>query len=170
MIIKRAFLFALLAVTGLALQTSLFATATLAGSKPALMLLVTVAVAMGEGAAPGANAGFVLGLAHDLTGAEPAGLSALAYTVVGYAVGRIRAQVQTPTVWLPIAMVFGATAAGLGLYGGLALVLGVEVPGGWALARHAALGAVYNAVLTPFVFPVVRALGRRLRPARAVIE
>lgn len=164
MIWRRAILLWLLALTGLALETSLFGTATLQGTKPELLLLVTVALAMGEGPAFGATAGFTLGLATDLVIELPAGLTALTFTLVGYGVGRIRAMVQTPSAWLPMAMVSLATLGGVLFYAGASFILGEEGLSALRTLRHAALAAAYNGLLTPFVFPVVRALAARLRP------
>ena len=162
MIWKRTLLLGLLAVTGLALETSLFGSATLAGAKPQLLLLATVALGMIEGPESGAVAGFTLGLATDVLGSRPAGLAALIYTILGFAVGRLRVQVQTPTAWLPIAMEGAAAFLATVLYGGLAALLG-ETVGAADLVRFGGLSALYNALLTPFVFPVVRVLAERLR-------
>lgn len=170
MIWKRAVLISLLTVTGLAVQTSVFRTGALIGTKPPLLLLMTVAVAVGEGAAAGASAGFVAGLATDLLMPYPVGITPLVYTIIGYAVGRARAAVADPTVWLPVGMVFGGTLVGVVAYGALSALLGVVVASPGTLFRHAALGALYNALLTPFLFPLVRALGRRLRPGGPPLE
>lgn len=164
MIWKRSVLIGLLTLTGLALQTSLFRTGSLAGTKPALLLLVTIAVAVGEGTAPGSVTGFVAGLATDLVTPRAVGITALVYTVIGYGTGRIRAQISAPTVWLPVAMVFGGTLLGQLAYAGVSALFGVVVAPAATIARHAALSAAYNALLTPFLFPLVRMLGRRLRP------
>jgi rod shape-determining protein MreD len=161
---KRALLLALLAITGVVVETAVLGGATLDGSKPELLLLLTVALAMNEGPAFGATAGFALGMATDVLLDLPKGLSALVFTAVGYGAGRARAQMAAPTAWLPIAMIFVATAAGVLAYGGLGMLLGQHVAGR-ALLRHAALSSSYNSLLTPFVFPVVRALGGKLRPA-----
>ena len=165
MIYKRTLLVAL---TGLVVETSILGEATLGGTKPQLLLLMTVALAMGEGPALGAGFGFTAGLATDLLTGLPAGLTAITYTIVGYAVGRIRAQVQTPTAWLPAAMEFAATLGGVLLYGGISLLVGQEATGGRALVVHALLAACYSALLTPFLYPLVRGLGARLRPASAL--
>ena len=164
MIWRRTVLLFLLATTGLAIETAVLGGATLDGSKPELLLLLTVALAMSEGPAFGATSGFVLGMATDVFLGLPKGVSALVFTAVGYAAGRARAQMSTPTAWLPIAMIFVATAAGVLAYGGLGMLLGENVAA-HMLVRHAALSSSYNALLTPFVFPVVRALSGRLRPA-----
>jgi rod shape-determining protein MreD len=142
--------------------------ATLVGTKPPLLLLITVALALGEGPALAAGFGFAGGLMTDLLTGLPAGITALAYTIVGYAVGAIRAQLQTPSAWLPVTMEFAATLGGLTLYGGVALLLGQEAVGGRTLLFTAVFGACYNALLTPFLYPVVRALAARLRPARVL--
>jgi rod shape-determining protein MreD len=168
MIWRRTLLLALLTVTGLVIETSVLGEATLGGTKPQLLLLMTVALAMGEGPALGAGFGFTAGLATDLLTGLPAGLTSITYTVVGYAVGAIRAQVQTPTAWLPVAMEFTATFAGVLLYGGIALLLGQEAVGGLALVLHGVFSACYSALLTPFLYPLVRGLGARLRPASAI--
>jgi rod shape-determining protein MreD len=168
MIWKRTLLLVLLTVTGLVIETSVLGEATLGGTKPQLLLLMTVALAMGEGPAMGAGFGFTAGLATDVLTGLPAGLTAITYTVVGYAVGAIRAQVQTPTAWFPAAMEFTATLGGVLLYGGIALLLGQEAAGGRALILHAVFAACYSALLTPFLYPLVRGLGARLRPASAL--
>ena len=168
MIYKRTLLVALLVITGLVIQTSILGEATLGGAKPQLLLVMTVALAMGEGPALGAGFGFTAGLATDLLTGLPVGLTAITYTLVGWAVGTIRAQVQTPSAWLPASMEFTATLAGLLFYGGISLLLGEEAVGGSSLVIHALLAACYSALLTPFLYPVVRGLGQRLRPASAL--
>jgi rod shape-determining protein MreD len=168
MIWKRSFLMTLLLLTGLLLETSVLGEATLVGAKPPLLLLFTVALAIGEGPALGAGFGFAGGLLTDLLTGLPAGVTALVYTIVGYAVGAIRAQVQSPSAWLPVTMEFAATLGGLLLHGGALLLFGQKEIVGVSLVLMAVFGACYNALLTPFLYPVVRALGARLRPARVM--
>jgi rod shape-determining protein MreD len=165
MIWKRTFLLGLLVVTGLVIETSVLGEATLLGAKPQVLLVITVALAMGEGPALGAGFGFTAGLASDLLTGLPVGLTAITYTIVGYAVGAIRAQIQTPTAWFPAAMEFAATFGGVVLYGASALLLGQESVAGRSFALNAVFAACYSALLTPFLYPVVRVLGARLRPA-----
>jgi rod shape-determining protein MreD len=154
----------LLGLTGLLLETAVLGTATLDGSKPELLLLVVVAVAMNEGAAFGAVAGFTLGLATDLFLGLPHGLSALVFTAIGYGVGRARSQFSVAGAWVPIAVSFAATASGVLAYGGLGMLLALPIAAR-SLLRHALLAGAYNALLMPFVFPLVRLLGEKLRPA-----
>lgn len=167
MIWKRSVLLVVLAITGLALETSVLGANTLLGSKPELLLLMVVALAMAEGAAFGTVAGFVMGLGVDLVLGLPQGLTALTYTVAGYVVGRIRATFQTPVAWLPMAMVTVTTFVATMFYGLFSLVLGeAGLPPG-RIVRHALLASVYNGLLTPFLFPVVRGLAARMRPPAA---
>lgn len=169
MIWRRPLLVALLTITGLAVSTSLFGTMTLVGAKPELLLLMTVALAMGEGAGLGATAGFFMGLATDLTLNLPHGVSALSFTLVGATVGTIRPLFSTPSAWLPMGMVSVATFCGVVFYGGFAFVLGEDSLAPSRIALRALLAAAYNALLTPFLFPIVRSLAARLRPASAVM-
>lgn len=166
MIWKRALLLVLLGVTGIVVETAVLGGATLDGSKPELLLLVTIVLGMIEGPEFGATSGFALGLVTDVMLGLPKGVSAIVFTAIGFGAGRARGQV-TPTAWLPIAMVAVATLVGVAAYGSFSMLLGQHVTAR-ALARHAALASVYNALLTPFVFPVVRVLAGRLRPAGAV--
>lgn len=169
MIWRRTILLALLGITGLALESSVFGEMTLNGTKPELLLLVTVAVSLSEGPLLGMTAGFAFGLLTDVVLGLPAGVTALTYTLAGYAVGRIRMQMQAPSAWMPIAMVALATLAAMLFYGAFSLVLGQEsLPPGRVL-RHAVQGALYNGLLTPFLYPMVRALGTRLRPRAAEV-
>jgi rod shape-determining protein MreD len=167
MIWKRTLLLALLAITGLVVETAVLGSATLDGSKPEFLLLLVIALGMNEGPAFGATAGFVLGVASDLFVGLPRGISPLVFTGIGYGVGRARAQMSAPTAWVPIVVSFGATAVGVLAYGTVTLLLGQHI-GVRSIIRHASLSAAYNALLTPFVFPLVRTLSAKLRPAGAV--
>lgn len=168
MIWRRAVLLSLLTLSGLLVETTLLGSATLAGTKPELILLITIALALGEGSAVGAVAGFVGGVATDLLLDLPAGLSALVFTGVGYAVGAAREHFQTPAAWVPMGIAGAATAAGVFAYGAVGILFGQETITGGALARHAGLAAGYNVLLAPFVIPVVRGLAARMRPRKVV--
>jgi rod shape-determining protein MreD len=124
---------------------------------------------MGEGPAVGAIAGFVMGLSTDLVLQLPHGVSALIYTIAGYVVGRIRAQLQHPSARTPMIMTSITTFCVVCAYGFISSVLGVASLGVLHVLRHAALTSVYNALLTPFVYPVVRRLAARMRPKGVVL-
>ncbi|HEX9774716.1 MAG TPA: rod shape-determining protein MreD [Actinomycetota bacterium] len=162
--IKRVVLLAMLVITGLALETSVFGELTLTGTKSELMVLITVGVALTQGPSTGAMAGFVAGLASDLILGLPRGVGALTLTLTGYVVGRMRVLFQTPTAWMPIAMVTAATFFAVLFYGGFSILLGQTSLPMVRILRHAALASVYNALLTPFLYPVLRTVGGKLGP------
>lgn len=164
MIARRTLLLALLGITGAALQTSLFGSLTLTGTKPELLLLLALALAIVDGPAVGATAGFAFGLLTDVLVQSPAGITALTFTLAGYGVGRIRAQLQTPTAGMPMIMISVTTVLAVLAYGGFSTLLGESLLPPLRLVRHALLAGAYNALLTPLLFPLVRAIARVTRP------
>lgn len=143
-------------VTGLLLQSTIFAQVRLGGAKPELMYLVTVVLAMLEGPSTGAVGGFAAGMAQDFLLNQPKGLTALTLTLVGYAVGAARPYIVTPSPFLPVMLVGAATSVGLLFYGFVAFLLGQLQEGFPFLLRTALLSGLYNAVLTPILYPVLR--------------
>jgi rod shape-determining protein MreD len=154
--VRRTLAWAAVVVTALLLQSTVFAQIKLAGAKPELMYLVTIVLAMLEGPTSGAVAGFTAGMAQDFLLNDPKGMTALVLTLLGYVVGTVRPYITTPSPALPTILVGVGTAAGLMFYGFVAFLLG-RLPGDvMFLLRVALLSAVYNAVLTPLLYPVLR--------------
>jgi rod shape-determining protein MreD len=154
--VRRTLAWAAVVVTALLLQSTVFAQIKLAGAKPELMYLVTIVLAMLEGPTSGAVAGFTAGMAQDFLLNDPKGMTALVLTLLGYVVGTVRPYITTPSPALPTILVGVGTAAGLLFYGFVAFLLG-RLPGDvFFLLRVALLSAVYNAVLTPLLYPVLR--------------
>jgi rod shape-determining protein MreD len=164
MIVRRTLLVALLGITGIALQTSLFGELTLTGTKPELLLLLALALAIEDGPALGASAGFTFGLLTDAFLEQPAGVSALTFTLACYGVGRIRAQLQAPSAWMPTIMISATTLVVVLAFAMFLALLGEPLGPPVRVLRHAVLAAAYNALLTPLLFPLVRALVARSRP------
>lgn len=169
MIWRRVLLVGVLALTGLALETSVFGWVSLVGAKPELLLLLTVALAMGEGPEVGLMAGFFMGMATDLVSDPPRGVTALVFALVGYAVGRIRSQFQAPGAMTPMWVVVVATFAGSLALAGMGFLFGQEYAAPLRILRRAALVSAYNALLTPFIYPVASRLAARVRPKGATI-
>jgi rod shape-determining protein MreD len=154
--VRRTLAWAAIVVTALLLQSTLFAQIKLGGAKPELMYLVTVVLAMLEGPASGAIGGFSAGMAQDFMLNDPKGITALTLTLLGYVVGTVRQYITTASPALPTLLVGGATAAGILFYGFVSFLLG-RLPGGIVfLLRVAFLSALYNALLTPLLYPVLR--------------
>jgi rod shape-determining protein MreD len=135
---------------------------------PNLALVTVLSLALIEGPAFGMSAGFAAGLLGDLLGTHTLGRLAVVWTVMGYGLGLLHVD-NARSSRNPLApMLFiglGSLVATLG-YAALAVVSGeAHAPVG-QLARLSLVTAVYNVLLTPFIFPVLRALLTRLDPSK----
>jgi rod shape-determining protein MreD len=167
--VRRVISWAAVVLTALVLQSTLFATINLGGSKPELVYLVTIILAFLEGPASGAMAGFAGGMMQDFLLNEPKGITALTLTLVGYTVGAIRQFITTPSPLFPVALVGTATIGGVLFNRLVAFLLGqLDVAAG-EVVRVALLAGLYNAILTPILFPVIRRLAESSR-ARKVFR
>ena len=153
-------------VTGLLLQTTVFSQITLAGAKPQLMYLLTIVMAVLEGPATGATAGFVSGMAQGFLLNEPKGITALALTLLGYVVGLLRQYIVTPSPLLPVLLVAGGTAAGLLFDGLVKFLIGQLHVETLYLVKVSLLSAAYNAILTPIFYPLLRRIAESSRAAK----
>jgi len=150
-------------VVAVLLQSTVLAELRLAGVRPDLLVLTVVAVAMASGPTSGAVFGFSAGLVGDLLFDLPVGVSALVYTAVGFAVGTVRVYVTSHRPVVHLALAGAASLASVWCSG---LLLRVFDLSSWeAVARSGPLVALYNLLLAPFVYPVVRALAERV-PAK----
>jgi rod shape-determining protein MreD len=166
--VRRAILLTLVVLTALLLQTTVFADVRLLGARPELMYLLTIAFAVLEGPASGAATGFVGGMAQDFLLNQPKGITALTLTLLGYAIGMLRQYIVSPSPVLPVVLVASGTFAGVVFYGTVSFLLG-QLDTTWVyLFRVAALSAVYNAVLTPLLFPILRRAAEGSRSHRVI--
>ena len=165
---RRVLLLAAVILSALLLQTTIFAEINLLGAKPELMYLITIAFAMLEGPASGAITGFVGGMAQDFLLDAPKGITALTLTLLGYAIGMARQYIVSPSPVLPVVLVALGTFAGVLFYGVVSFLLG-QLDSTWLyLLRVAVLSAMYNAILTPLVFPIMRRAAEGSRSRRVV--
>jgi rod shape-determining protein MreD len=154
--VRRTLLLTVVIVTALLLQTTVFADVRLLGARPELMFLLTISFAILEGPASGAVTGFAGGMAQDFLLDQPKGITALTLTLLGYTVGLLRQYIVSPSPVLPVLLVAGGTFVGELFYGLVAFLLGQLDVTTLYLFPVAALSAVYNAILTPLVYPVLR--------------
>jgi rod shape-determining protein MreD len=160
---RRLLVLGAVVVAGVLLQTTVLGELRLAGVRPDVLVLSVVAVAMASGPVSGAAFGFTAGLVADLLFALPVGVSALVYTAVGFGVGVARVYV---TSRLPLVHLLLVAAASLASVWCCGLLLRVFDLASWGeVARSGPLVALYNLLLAPFVYPVVRALAERV-PAK----
>jgi len=143
------------------LQTTLFTHLRIDGVAPDVGLVAVLAVAYEDGAETGAIYGFIMGLCIDLFLTTPLGLSALSFAITGYAVGVFQAGVVRTTPWL--APVLGGVG---GLFGGLVFLTAGAIVGqpgflSFSSLRIVVIAALYDALIAPLVFPIVRRAARR---------
>ena len=163
---RRGILWTVVVLVALVLQSTVFAQITLLKAQPDLMYLLTVLVALLEGPASGAVVGFAGGLAEDFLLTQPKGITALTLTLLGYAVGKVRQYIVSPSALVPVIMVFAGTAVGI-MFDGLVKFLLGQLDEGWGFQLQIALlTGLYNAILTPLVFPLVRRLAESSRAKR----
>jgi rod shape-determining protein MreD len=163
---RRTLSWTAVVLTALLLQSTLFARVTLAGAKPELVYLVTIVMAYLEGPSSGSLAGFVGGMAEDFLLNQPKGITALTLTLVGYAVGTLRQFVSSPSPLVPVVVVGVATTGGVLFNGLVSFLLGQLVVGFGYLVRVALLSGVYNAILTPLAYPLIRRVAESSRPKK----
>lgn len=165
---RRTILLTVVVLTALLLQTTVFADVRLLGARPELMYLLTIVFAVLEGPASGAATGFIGGMAQDFLLNQPKGITALTLTLLGYAIGMLRQYIVSPSPVLPVVLVALGTFAGVLFYGVVSFLLG-QLDTSWLyLVRVAALSAVYNAILTPLVYPILRRAAEGSRSHRVV--
>ncbi len=152
---------ALVILVCVVLQTTLFTHLQIDGVAPDIGLVAVLAVAWEDGPDTGAIYGFIMGLAVDLFLTTPLGLSALAFAVTGYAVGVFQTGVVRTTPWL--APILGGIG---GLFGGLVFITAGAIVGQSGMLsfdslRIVIIASIYDAVIAPIVFPLVRRAARR---------
>ncbi|MGZ6546123.1 MAG: hypothetical protein ACXVEI_12500, partial [Actinomycetota bacterium] len=96
------------------------------------------------------------------------GITALTLTLLGYAVGLARQYIVSPSPLLPTILVAAGTFAGVVFYEVVSFLLG-QLNDPWTFTLKVAfLTALYCAILTPLVYPVLRRVFEGSRPKRVV--
>jgi rod shape-determining protein MreD len=165
--VARVAAVAALVVVAVALQSTVLARLTLLGVIPQLVLVVVVCLAYLEGERVGLVTGFFGGLLQDLLLPQSiTGLTALVYTLIGYAVGIFRQYAPTESVWAPVfAVAIATTLAEFG-YAFMAVMMGQPWVSFEFTVKIVGLVVLYNTLLTPFALPAVRKVAERYRPER----
>ena len=152
-------------ITALVLQSTVFAQITLGGARPELVYLATIVLAFLEGPSSAAVAGFFGGMAQDFLLNTPKGITALTLTLLGYVVGNLRQYFTTPNPLLPVFVVGAGTSAAVVFERLVAYLLGTGT-GFLYVLQIAVLSGLYNMLLTPFLFPILRRVAEASRPNR----
>jgi rod shape-determining protein MreD len=151
--VRRPAPLAVLLATGLVLHAGMAPHLAIRGIAPDVLLVAVVAVSSNRGARAGAAFGFAAGLAADLFLATPLGTSALAYTLLGHALGR--ADLGRSIVVVIVGVAAGRLAAAAVATG----LAGVPFPGPTGVLSMAGV-AIVSAPLGPAVMAAVQRLGR----------
>lgn len=142
-------------LAALVLQVCFFARLSFEGARPDVMILLAVIAGYLLGPERGAIVGFASGLAFDIVLTTPLGLSALVYSLVGYAVGVATSGMVRSSRWAPMGIAAAGSAAGMVLYALVGALLGQPTLEGPSLAAIVVVVAAVNAALAPVA---VRAL------------
>ena len=153
--------FPLILLGALILQSSLLEGLRAAGIPTDALLLVAVAGAAVAGPERGAIIGFVAGLLADLFLQTPLGLSALAFCLVGFAVGVLSGNVIRAAWWIMPVTAFIGSAAGVVVYALIGAMVGQPHLVRPSLAFTALAVALVN---VPLSIPVGRAMSWALAP------
>lgn len=148
-------------------QETVAAGISIDGVHPDLVVLLCAVTGIVGGPEQGAVIGFLGGLGADVFLTTPLGLSALSYTIIGYAVGAVQRGIIHPTWWLTPVTAAAASGGGVALYAVAGSIIGESHMLQAGLPRIVVVVAVINAVLAlPMLVAVQWALkptgGRRL--------
>ena len=158
----RVLLVVLSIFTAVLLQTAVVSRLDFLGAQPDLVLVVVVCFALTDGPGVGMVSGFGAGLLLDLLSDHTLGMLALIMCSIGYLAGIVRAYLDRLAITTPMLFVGAATAAAGVAFAALLALLGDPRITASTLVRSVPLAALYDAVLTPFVFAATSALsGRR---------
>lgn len=147
-----------LVMTVLLAQLTFFPQVRLFGVVPDVMVVAVAAVALREGPDAGAVFGFVAGVLIDLFLEVPLGLSALAYSVVGYGVGLLQSGLLRSAWWLAPAIGGSASLVGGLIFVLSALILGQEHLFAVRTFVIVPTRAFYDALLALAIFPLTNRL------------
>jgi rod shape-determining protein MreD len=147
------------------LQTTLFTHLRVDGVAPEVGLVAVLAVAYYDGAESGALYGFLMGFAMDLFLTTPLGLSALSYAITAYGVGLLQAgMVRRPPFIAPLIGGLGGFVGGL-VFLAVGAVVGEAGFLSLSSLKTVTIAALYDALIAPVVFPLVRRAARHTHEA-----
>jgi rod shape-determining protein MreD len=133
-----------------------------AGVRPDALLLVAIAAGIAGGPERGATIGFAAGLLADLFLQAPFGLSALAFSLVGFAVGSLQTGILRSAWWIPVVTAFAMSVAGTALYALLGAMVGQRQIVTPRLPVIGLIVGLMNAALAP---AAMRLIAWALRPS-----
>lgn len=143
-------------VLAVVLHTSVFPHLRLFGVAPDVLLLLALGAGLVAGPDTGAVAGFFAGVLADCFVQTPFGLSALAYCLAGWGIGRFQTRILHATWWIPAVTVGVGAAGGTLLYVGLGAVVGQEQLLSWRLPTVVGVVGLLDGLLAPVAVRLAR--------------
>ncbi len=152
------FVWIILICAALFLQTTVFSWFKLWTIKPDIITIIVLYAALWKGSTRGATVGFMGGIIEDIfsySSGAILGANAFAKVVTGFLFGLLRKRFSINSVKFQIISSFIATLLSQLLFFFLSRIYGMERTAG-SLGHVLFPVAVYNAVLAPFVFLLLR--------------
>lgn len=146
------------------LQAGLAPYLAIGGVVPNFLLVVVVTLALVEGPAAGASAGFAAGLIFDLLGSGPVGPMALVLTVTGFMAGLLHENMFAEGWLLPLTVLAIASLASTLAYGLMLELLGAEGSFLVMFFTKVLPEALYDTALGLLLYPWLARFLRRDRP------
>lgn len=141
----------------LLIQLTLINLFTIQGLKPDLILLVVIVFSLLKGAEEGAISGFASGLLQDIFSSGLLGINALAKTVMGFVCGVLKERIFAEHILFIIPVITFLVSISQSMLIFLVLnAFGVEYSLVWSLKQVAIPEALYNSLLSPFIFLAVK--------------
>lgn len=122
------------------------------GAKPDIILIVTALYGFTYGPAIGSLAGFSGGLLSDLLAGPHVGVGVMSKSIVGFFAGLVQRAIFVENMLLPMLAIFVATILHEFIYVGFLFLFGETIPIKTVTLDVIFPSALYNAVLTPFVY------------------
>ena len=146
-------------VIALLIQLTLINSITILGIKPDLIIIIVVIFSLLKGEKEGAISGFTSGLLQDIFSTGLLGINALAKTVTGFICGILKEKIFYEHILFLIPIItFLASLMQSILIFLLLRAFGVEYNLAWSIKQIALPEALYNSLLSPFIFLAINKL------------
>lgn len=129
---------------------------SIAGAKPDVILIIAALYGFMYGSSTGSLVGFTGGLLGNLLVGSYIGPDLLSKSLVGFLAGLIQRIIFVENILFPMLAIFVATGLNEVVYIGFMFLLGETVPLKLLLVKTILPSALYNSLLTPFVYLAAR--------------
>ncbi len=140
-------------VIALLIQLTLINSITILGIKPDLIIIIVVIFSLLKGEKEGTISGFASGLLQDIFSTGLLGINALAKTVTGFICGILKEKIFHEHILflIPVITFFASLMQSILIFL-LLRAFGVEYNLAWSLKQIALPEALFNSLLSPFIF------------------